>query len=73
VFGHLVVARIIEPTSKLDSLRVRHEVGIDPPACRTVTRTVTRRLRVFADPSWRQQLAAACATRRAGSGRPGAV
>ena len=57
VFRDLVLARVIEPTSKLDSLRVLQEVGIDPPAYRTLT----RRLRVFADPSWRQQLAAACA------------
>src|SRR5436305_8312497 len=30
VFRQLVLARIIEPTSKLDSLRVLDEVGIDP-------------------------------------------
>src|SRR5436305_3695895 len=57
VFRQLVLARIIEPTSKLDSLRVLEEVGIDPP----LYRTVTRRLRVFATDSWRQQVAAACA------------
>jgi len=27
VFGHLMLARIIEPTSKLDSLRVLDEAG----------------------------------------------
>jgi hypothetical protein len=59
VFGQLVLARIIEPTSKLDSLRVLEEAGIDPPAYRTLT----RRLPVFAKESWRQQLAAACAAR----------
>jgi hypothetical protein len=57
VFRDLVLARVIEPTSKLDSLRVLQEAGVDPPAYRTLT----RRLRVFADASWRQQLAAACA------------
>lgn len=57
VFRQLVMARIIEPTSKLDSLRVLAEAGIDPPAYRTLT----RRLRVFAKKSWQQQLAAACA------------
>jgi hypothetical protein len=57
VFRQLVLARIIEPTSKLDSLRVLEEVGIDPP----VYRTLTRRLRVFAADSWRQKVAAACA------------
>jgi hypothetical protein len=36
---------------------VLDEVGVDPPAYRTVT----RRLPVFATDAWRQQLAAACA------------
>jgi hypothetical protein len=44
VFAALVVARIIEPTSKLDSLRVLAEAGWDPPSYRTVK----RRLRVYA-------------------------
>jgi hypothetical protein len=57
VFRQLVLARIVEPTSKLDSLRVLEEVGVDPPAYRTLT----RRLRVFAAEAWRQKLAAACA------------
>lgn len=30
MFRALVLARIIEPTSKLDSLRVLEEVGVDP-------------------------------------------
>jgi hypothetical protein len=57
VFFQLVLARIIEPVSKLDSLRVLEEAGM-PPA---PYRTVTRRLRVFAEDSWRQQISAACA------------
>jgi hypothetical protein len=57
VFRALVLARVIEPTSKLDSLRVLQEVGVSPPAYRTLV----RRLPVFAEPSWRQTLAAACA------------
>jgi hypothetical protein len=57
VFRDLVLARIIEPTSKLDSLRVLAEVGGDPVSYRTVE----RRLPVYAQPSWRQGLAAACA------------
>ena len=32
--GQLVLARIIEPTSKLDSLRVLDEVGVDAPSYR---------------------------------------
>jgi hypothetical protein len=59
VFRQLVLARIIEPTSKLDSLRVLAEVGINPP----LYRTVTRRLPVFAKDSWRQRVATACAAR----------
>jgi hypothetical protein len=57
VFRQLVLARIIEPVSKLDSLRVLEEAGM-PSA---PYRTVTRRLRVFAKDSWRQQISAACA------------
>jgi Transposase DDE domain len=57
VFRQLVLARIIEPTSKLDSLRVLEEVGVDPP----VYRTLTRRLPVFAKDAWRQKIATACA------------
>ncbi|WP_407567276.1 IS1634 family transposase [Polymorphospora sp. A560] len=44
VFKALVLARIIEPTSKLDSLRVLAEAGMDPPSYRTVK----RRLRIYA-------------------------
>ncbi|WP_189259877.1 IS1634 family transposase [Lentzea flava] len=45
VFRSLVLARIIEPTSKLDSLRVLDEAGHEAPSYRTVK----RRLRVYAD------------------------
>jgi hypothetical protein len=44
VFKALVLARIIEPTSKLDSLRVLAEAGLPAPSYRTVK----RRLRVYA-------------------------
>ena len=43
-FRDLVLARIIEPTSKQDSLRVLSEAGVEPVSYRTVT----RRLPVFA-------------------------
>ena len=57
VFRHLVLARIIEPTSKLDSLRVLTEVGVD-----TVSYpTLNRRLRDYADAGLRRKLATACA------------
>jgi hypothetical protein len=57
VFAQLVLARIIEPTSKLDSARVLEETGISAPSYRTLL----RRLPVYAKGSWRQNLAAACA------------
>lgn len=57
VFRNLVLARIIEPTSKLDSLRVLEEAGMAAPSYATVK----RRLSLFAKESWREQLAAACA------------
>lgn len=57
VFRALVLARIIEPVSKLDSLRVIEEVGVDPPSYATLK----RRLPAFAKESWRQSLAGACA------------
>lgn len=61
VFRQLVLARIIEPTSKLDSLRVLEEAGITPVSYRTMN----RRLPVYARDTWRQGLAAACAKRAA--------
>jgi hypothetical protein len=57
VFRALVLTRIIEPTSKLDSLRVIEEVGVDPPSYATLK----RRLPAYAEQSWRQALAGACA------------
>jgi hypothetical protein len=57
VFRQLVLARIIEPSSKLDAARVLEEVGIQPCSYPTLK----RRLPVYAQPSWRQALAAACA------------
>jgi Transposase DDE domain len=52
-----VLARIIEPTSKLDSLRVLEEAGIGPVSYRTMK----RRLPVYSAQGWRESLAAACA------------
>jgi hypothetical protein len=59
VFRDLVLARIIKPTSKADSLRVLAETGIEP----VDYRTVTLRLPKFAKPAVRQALSAACAAR----------
>ena len=70
VFRQLVLARIIEPTSKADSLRVLAEAGID-----TVSyATVKRRLQGYADDAWRRRLAAACAAHaRLGPASSGAL
>ncbi|GAA5108971.1 hypothetical protein GCM10025762_15190 [Haloechinothrix salitolerans] len=57
VFRCLVLARIVEPTSKLDSLRVLEEIGIGPPSYATVK----RRLPAYAQDEWRERLAALCA------------
>ncbi len=57
VFRDLVGARIIEPTSKVDALRVLEETGVESAAYRTLK----RRLPVFAKPEFRQALSAACA------------
>jgi hypothetical protein len=57
VFRQLVLARIIEPTSKQDSLRVLTEVGVQPASYATLK----RRLPGYATESWRHRLAAACA------------
>jgi Transposase DDE domain len=57
VFRQLVIARIIEPVSKLDSLRVLEEAGVAAASYRTVE----RRLRVYAREVWRKELSTACA------------
>jgi len=57
VFRLLVLARIIEPVSKIDSLRVLEEAGIAPPSYATLK----RRLPSYAKEAWRQKISAACA------------
>ena len=57
VFRSLVLARMIEPTSKLDSLRVLDEVGLRSPSYATLK----RHLPAFAPDAFREALAAKCA------------
>jgi hypothetical protein len=57
VFAQLVLARIIEPVSKADNLRVLEEAGLAAPSYATLK----RRLRVYAKQAWRQEISAACA------------
>jgi hypothetical protein len=61
VFWQLVLARIIEPTSKLDSARVLAEAGVAAVSYRTVR----RRLPTYATDDFRAKLAGACAARAA--------
>jgi hypothetical protein len=56
-FRQLVKARIIEPVSKLDSLRVLEEASVVPPSYATLK----RRLPVYAKDTFRRALSAACA------------
>jgi hypothetical protein len=57
VFRALVLARIIEPTSKLDSIRVLEEAGLSAPSYRTIK----RRLPGYAKDEFLQRISAACA------------
>jgi hypothetical protein len=57
VFRALTLARIIEPTSKLDSLRVLDEAGVAAPSYATLKRRLPR----YGEPLWRKDISAACA------------
>src|ERR1700736_1345325 len=61
VFRQLVLARIIEPTSKVDSLRVLEETGVAAASYPTLN----RRLPVFAKAAFRQALSKTCAAHAA--------
>jgi hypothetical protein len=61
VFRALVLARIIEPTSKLDALRVLEETGVDSVSYRTLTRRLPR----YGKPLWRKDISTACAAHAA--------
>ena len=55
-FRAMVLARIIEPTSKADSLRVLEEIGAPHPSLRTLFRALQR----CQERDYRDQLAKAC-------------
>jgi hypothetical protein len=63
-FKQLVLARIVEPTSKADSVRVLEEIGVPPAALRTMFRSLER----AKTGDYRGQVAAACFTHAATSG-----
>lgn len=55
-FKALVLARVVEPTSKADTLRVLDELGVPAPSLRTVFRALRRSI----DRDYRDVLARAC-------------
>ena len=63
-FAQLVLARIIEPTSKADSLRVLDEIGVEHASLRTMFRSLQR----AAAGGYRDQIATACFTHATASG-----
>jgi hypothetical protein len=63
-FQQLVLARIIEPTSKADSLRVLDEIGVPHASLRTMFRSLQR----AAVGGYRDQIATACFTHVAAKG-----
>ncbi|MDP9820339.1 IS1634 family transposase [Nocardioides massiliensis] len=63
-FAQLVLARIIEPTSKADSVRVLKEVGVPSASLRTMFRALQR----SQERDYRGQIATACFTHARSSG-----
>jgi hypothetical protein len=63
-FKRLVLARIIEPTSKADTIRVLDEIGMAAPGLRTIFRSLGRCM----DRDYRGQIAKACMARIAAGG-----
>ena len=63
-FKQLVLARLIEPTSKADSVRVLAEIGIAHASLRTMFRSLAR----AQEHGYRDQVAKACFTHASSSG-----
>jgi hypothetical protein len=63
-FRAMVLARIVEPTSKTDSLRVLAEIGAPCPSVRTLYRSLKR----CQDNGYRDTLARSCAARSSAAG-----
>lgn len=64
VFGALVCARIIEPTSKLDTIRVLSELGVAAPHRNTLYNCLRRCMRR----DYRARIAKACWERATAAG-----
>jgi hypothetical protein len=56
VFKKLVLARVVEPSSKLEALNVLSRLGVEAPSYSTVKRALPR----YADPGWRDRVSKAC-------------
>lgn len=67
VFADLVVARLVEPTSKLDSIRVLQQLGREPVHVNTLYNCLRR----VVDRDYRTLLATACWKQVTGAGGPG--
>ncbi len=67
VFEHLVLARIVQPGSKLDSIETLAEIGVVSASYATIKRRLPR----YAEPAFQDELTRACAA-RAGIG-PGTL
>lgn len=63
-FKQLVLARIVEPTSKADSLRVLDEIGVEHASLRTMFRSLQR----AGSGDYRSQIATACFTHASTNG-----
>ena len=68
-FRAMTLARVIEPTSKADTVRVLDEIGAPAPAVRTLFRALAR----CAERDYRGQLAKACLTQATRNGVLGLV
>ena len=64
-FKRLVLARIIEPTSKADTIRVLGEIGVRAPGLRTIFRSLDR----CVDRDYRDAISKACVARCAAGAR----
>lgn len=72
-FRAMVCARVIEPTSKADTVRVLDEIGAPAPTVRTLFRTLFRALGRCEQRDYRQKLASACLAHATRSGTLGLV
>ena len=64
-FKRLVLARIIEPTSKADTIRVLGEIGVSAPGLRTIFRSLDR----CVDRDYRDVISKACVSHSARGGQ----